>query len=236
MPIPELPTEPVFPPPWRANAWGVVAQGGDLSVDRLLAAYRQGIFPWSEPDEPLLWWCPDPRLVLDPAEFRLSRSLRSTIRKGTYTIRCDTAFGAVIHSCSIALRKGEEGTWISPEFEQAYTRMHELGYAHSVESWRDGVLAGGLYGVGLGRCFFGESMFSNQRDASKVSLAALCQLLLARGIRLIDGQVTSEHLLRLGAREIPRSIFLERLREALKFPTSLERWTWPPPDANARKS
>jgi leucyl/phenylalanyl-tRNA---protein transferase len=227
MPIPELPHEPVFPPPTRTDAFGIVAQGGDLSVDRLLAAYRQGIFPWSEPDERLLWWCPDPRLVLDPAELNLSRSLRATIRKRTYEIRCDTAFATVIHACASANRKGAEGTWISPAFEAAYTHLHALNYAHSVESWCDDSLAGGLYGICLGRCFFGESMFSNRTDASKVALAALCQLLLERGIRLIDCQVSSEHLLRLGAREIPRAQFLEQLRAALQFPTSRERWTWP---------
>jgi leucyl/phenylalanyl-tRNA--protein transferase len=231
MAIPELSDRLDFPPPESAPAFGLVALGGDLSVERLLAAYHRGIFPWYEGDEPILWWCPDPRLVLDPAQLKLSRSLRASIRKGVYTIRCDTAFSAVIHGCSISSRRSEEGTWISPEIEAAYTRLHELGYAHSVESWRHDVLAGGLYGVCLGRCFFGESMFSKQTDASKVALAALCQLLLARGIHLIDCQVSSEHLMRLGAIEIPRADFLKRLKDALAFPTSLEKWEWPPADA-----
>ncbi|HEV3165519.1 MAG TPA: leucyl/phenylalanyl-tRNA--protein transferase [Isosphaeraceae bacterium] len=227
MGIPRLTDKIVFPRPERTDASGIVAYGGDLSVDRLLEAYRQGIFPWSAPDEPLFWWCPDPRLVLVPSELKVSRSLRAVVRKGIYTIRCDTAFSAVIHACSVVDRPGEDGTWISAEVERAYTALHRLGYAHSVEAWFGDELAGGLYGVQLGRCFFGESMFSRQRDASKVALIALCQRCQAHELDLIDCQVTTEHLLSLGAREIPRTEFLGKLRGALKYPTDREFWRWP---------
>jgi leucyl/phenylalanyl-tRNA---protein transferase len=214
-----------FPPPEVADADGLVAVGGELSIPRLLEAYRRGIFPWYEGGGPVLWWSPDPRLVLDPGEFRASRSLRAVIRKGTFEVRFDTAFAEVIRACAEASRRGEEGTWITPEVQSAYTSLHELGYAHSVESWFRGELAGGLYGLRLGRCFFGESMFARRTDASKVALAALVDFLKAREVRLIDCQVTSAHLLSLGAKEIPRDEFLRRLREALQHPTPRERWT-----------
>jgi leucyl/phenylalanyl-tRNA--protein transferase len=214
-----------FPPPEGADADGLVAVGGDLSVPRLLEAYRRGIFPWYEEGGPILWWSPDPRLVLEPGEFRASRSLRGTIRKGTYEVRFDTAFAEVIRACAETKRLHEEGTWITPEVQSAYTLLHELGYAHSIESWSGGGLAGGLYGLLIGRCFFGESMFSRRDDASKVALAALVERLKAMDVDLIDCQVTSAHLLSLGAREIPRAEFLRRLREALRHPTRPEKWT-----------
>ena len=224
-PVYLLDRRPLFPPPERARPDGLLAVGGDLSVSRLLEAYRHGIFPWFEGDEPILWWCPDPRLVLDPAELKVSRSLRATLRKGLYRTRCDTAFARVVRACAAAPRKDQAGTWISPAIAAAYTELHRLGYAHSVESWAGADLVGGLYGVQLGRCFFGESMFALRPDASKVALVALAERLLVRGVRLIDCQVTTAHLLSLGAREIPRAVFLRRLEEAVDQPTPPERWS-----------
>jgi leucyl/phenylalanyl-tRNA--protein transferase len=214
-----------FPPPEWAREDGLLAVGGDLSVERLLEAYRQGIFPWYEAGGPVLWWCPDPRLVLDPADLRVSRSLRAVLRKGTYSTTFDTAFRRVIRACALSPRKEGPGTWITPEVEAAYTGLSEQGYAHSVETWFEGELVGGLYGVLLGRCFFGESMFSRRDDASKVALVALAETLLARDVRLIDCQVASAHLLSLGAVLIPRKEFLRRLGEALAFPTPRESWS-----------
>jgi leucyl/phenylalanyl-tRNA---protein transferase len=224
-PVYLLDERPLFPPPGRARGDGLLAVGGDLSVPRLLEAYRNGIFPWYEEGEPILWWSPDPRLVLVPDEFRASRSLRAVIRKGTYDVSFDTAFARVVRACAKTPRKHEDGTWITPEVESSYTALHEMGYAHSVETWFRGELVGGLYGVHLGLCFFGESMFSAKADASKVALAALVDHLRSRGTHLIDCQVTSEHLLSLGAREIPRAEFLRLLRDALRHPTSRGRWT-----------
>jgi len=208
-----------------ARADGLLAVGGDLSVARLLAGYRHGVFPWYDAGDPILWWSPDPRLVLEPNQLKIARSLRSVIRKGRFSITFDTAFRAVIHACAGTPRGDQPGTWIHPEVEAAYATLHDLGYAHSVEAWEAGTLVGGLYGILLGRCFFGESMFSIRKDASKVALAALTELLIARAVPLIDCQVSSPHLMSLGAREIPRADFLRRLQAALAFPDSLERWT-----------
>jgi leucyl/phenylalanyl-tRNA--protein transferase len=229
-PVYLLDERPLFPSPERARGDGLLAVGGDLSVPRLLEAYRNGIFPWYEEGGPILWWSPDPRLVLVPDEFRASRSLRALLRKGTYEVTFDAAFARVIRACATAPRRDEPGTWITPEMEASYTALHGLGYAHSVESWCEGGLVGGLYGVHLGRCFFGESMFSLRPDASKVALADLADFLRSRGTLLIDCQVTSEHLLSLGAREVPRAEFLRRLREALRYPTGRERWPRTPAD------
>jgi leucyl/phenylalanyl-tRNA--protein transferase len=220
-----------FPSPESADAGGLVAVGGDLSIPRLLDAYRQGIFPWYEAGGPILWWSPDPRLVLEPQAFRASRSLCAVIRRGTFEVRLDTAFADVIRACAETKRRHEEGTWITPEVQSAYTTLHEIGYAHSIESWSDGELVGGLYGLLIGRCFFGESMFSRRTDASKVALAALVEHLNKLDVPLIDCQVTSAHLLSLGAREIPRAEFLRRLKEALEYPTQREKWTRDHPTA-----
>jgi leucyl/phenylalanyl-tRNA--protein transferase len=222
--VPLLDARPVFPPPESARADGLVAAGGDLSVPRLLAAYRSGIFPWYGPDDPILWWSPDPRLILEPDELKLSRSLRAAIRQGRYTVTFDTAFRTVIHACATIGRGDDGGSWIHPEVETAYGALHNLGYAHSAEAWDAAGLAGGLYGVMLGQCFFGESMFSYRADASKVALAALVAELKRRGVSLIDCQVTTAHLVRLGAREVPRAEFLRRLREALRAPERPDRW------------
>ncbi|HET6724596.1 MAG TPA: leucyl/phenylalanyl-tRNA--protein transferase [Gammaproteobacteria bacterium] len=188
---------------------GLLAAGGDLSVARLLAAYRRGIFPWYEAGQPILWWSPDPRLVLFPDELHISRSLQKTLRRGVFNVTFDAAFGEVITACSQP-RQGQCGTWLTPEMMRAYVRLHREGHAQSIEAWREGRLAGGLYGVRIGRVFFGESMFSRESDASKVALVHLCR----RGYDLIDCQIASSHLRRLGARPMPRREFLARLDAA----------------------
>lgn len=193
---------------------GLLCAGGDLSPARLLEAYRRGIFPWYSEGQPILWWSPDPRAVLFPGELRISRSLAKTLRNRGFETRLDSAFEQVVARCAdTELRP--EGTWISPDMQSAYLELHRLGHAHSVETWRAGRLVGGLYGVVLGKVFFGESMFSLQRDASKVALARLVDEALARGVELIDCQVTSPHLESLGARSIPRARFSALLSAAI---------------------
>jgi leucyl/phenylalanyl-tRNA--protein transferase len=214
MPVFRLEPEPIFPSPYLAEPDGLLALGGDLSTDRLLAAYRQGIFPWYEAGGPILWWSPDPRLVLFCDELHISRRLERTIRQGRFETRYDTAFAEVIRACANTPRTHEDGTWITCEMEEAYIRLHQLGHAHCMESWRCGKLVGGIYGVRVGRCFCGESMFHRETDASKVALAALVRRLQAEGVNVIDCQVASEHLKSLGAREIPRRRFLELLKAA----------------------
>lgn len=204
-----------FPEPVRA--WrqpnGLLAAGGDLSPARLLAAYRRGIFPWFGAGEPILWWSPDPRAVIVPAEFHCSRRLARTLRTGRFEVSVDQCFGALIRSC--ASTRAERGTWLTPAMIAAYEELHALGFAHSVETWCDGELAGGVYGIGLGGVFFGESMVSLRPDASKVVLANLVQ---DPGIELIDCQVPNEHLARLGSRLMPRAQFLERLAQLTTTP------------------
>ncbi|HET7370457.1 MAG TPA: leucyl/phenylalanyl-tRNA--protein transferase [Gammaproteobacteria bacterium] len=196
-----------FPPVERALADpnGLLAAGGDLSIPRLLGAYRRGIFPWYEAGQPILWWSPDPRMVLYPGELHVSRSLRKTLRRNTFEVAIDRAFADVLDGC--AAPRDAYGTWLTAEMKQAYLRLHQAGFAHSFEAWRYGRLVGGLYGIELGRVFFGESMFSRESDASKVALACLCQ----RDYDLIDCQVESPHLRRMGARLMPRRQFLECL-------------------------
>jgi leucyl/phenylalanyl-tRNA--protein transferase len=215
-----------FPPPESAldEPNGLLAAGGDLSPQRLLDAYRHGIFPWYSDDAPILWWSPDPRMVLFPGELRVSRSLRKTLERDAYETRFDSAFAEVIARCA-APRDGQSGTWIVSEMAAAYTRLHELGFAHSVESWRDGELVGGLYGVALGRVFFGESMFSRETDASKVALVRLVERLRRDDYRLIDCQQATPHLASLGAREISRNDFANRVQESIQYPASGTRWT-----------
>ena len=190
---------------------GLLAVGGDLAPERLLAAYRRGIFPWYSPGEPILWWSPNPRMVLFPAEFKVSRSLGRTLRRGGYEVRLDTAFARVIAACAQTPRRGQQGTWIVPEMQAAYRRLHELGLAHSVETWVDGELVGGLYGIALGRMFYGESMFSWRSDASKIAVAHLARYLERLGFGMVDCQMHTAHLASLGAREIPRDDFIARL-------------------------
>ncbi len=215
MPVYRLTKKYIFPPAELAESDGLLAVGGDLSVERLVLAYSKGIFPWYSDDTPILWWSPDPRLVLFPEELKISKSLKQTIRKGVYRVTVNTAFEAVIRGCATVDRKAGEGTWITLDMIAAYVRLHEAGYAHSVESWLGDELAGGLYGVMLGRAFFGESMFARKTDASKVAFALYAAELFEKGIEIIDCQVTTEHLKRFGAREIPRAEFLNRLENAL---------------------
>jgi leucyl/phenylalanyl-tRNA--protein transferase len=191
---------------------GLLAAGGDLSPARLLAAYERGVFPWYSAQQPILWWSPDPRMVLFPDEFKCSRSLRKTVRNGPFATRIDQAFGATIRGCAAPRRAGPE-TWLNTEMIDSYDQLHELGFGHSVETYRDGQLVGGLYGIQLGRVFFGESMFSLERDASKVALARLVDECRARDIKVIDCQVASEHLASFGAREVSRSQFVTLLRQ-----------------------
>ena len=203
---------------------GLLCAGGDLSRARLLEAYRRGIFPWFSAGQPILWWSPDPRAVLLPAEFKVSRSLAKTLRNRGFETTFDRAFGEVVRRCAdVGLRP--EGTWISPRMMAAYQKLHAAGYAHSVETWLEGRLVGGLYGVALGRVFFGESMFSLERDASKVALKRLVDAALARQVALIDCQVSSPHLASLGAREIPRREFVARLAEAIPGLDPVVDWT-----------
>lgn len=209
---------------------GLLAVGGDLAPERLLAAYRRGIFPWYSPGEPILWWSPDPRMVLFPAEFKVSRSLGRTLRRGGYEVRLDTAFAQVIAACAQTPRRGQHGTWIVPEMQAAYRRLHELGLAHSVETWVDGELVGGLYGIALGRMFYGESMFSWRSDASKIAVAHLARYLERLGFGMVDCQMHTAHLASLGAREIPRDDFIARL-DALVAAGSAPG-PWPAADAS----
>ena len=203
---------------------GLLCAGGDLTPQRIVLAYMSGIFPWYSPGEPILWWSPDPRMVLFPAEFRLSRSLRKTLRQGNFEVRLDSRFKAVIKACARIRRKGQAGTWITPEIQAAYGKLHELGYAHSVETWVDGKLAGGLYGIAIGKMFYGESMFSRATDASKIAFAHLVRFLAEQEYGLIDCQMNTSHLASLGAREIPRAEFLARLRKLTVMPPLCGRW------------
>lgn len=225
MPVFRLSKKLVFPPPRLAIPEGLLAVGGDLSPDRLLLAYRSGIFPWYNEGEPILWWSPDPRLVLLPGEFHVSRRLARKLRQAPFRVTMDTAFRAVVEACAAVPRKAQAGTWILPEMVEAYTRLHELGYAHSIECWKDGRLAGGMYGVSLGRCFFGESMFHIVTDASKAALAALVDRAKQWQFTMIDCQVPNPHLIRLGAREMPRAQFLELLKTSLDAPDRRGSWT-----------
>ena len=204
-----------------------MAIGGDLSPDRLLLAYERGIFPWSAPEDPLLWWCPDPRAVLRPEDIKVSKSMRSVLRKRTFTITCDRDFDGVIRGCA---ERPDEGTWITEDFIQAYIELHALGFAHSVEAWDDsGSLVGGLYGVSLGSMFFGESMFARSSNASKTAFIALAHHLSRQGFDWIDCQIMNPHLASLGASHIPRQEFLDVLNGAMERPTLRGTWTLTPP-------
>lgn len=231
--IPWLPPEPVFPRLDRAlvEPNGLLAAGGDLSPERLLAAYRRGIFPWYATGEPILWWSPDPRMVLFPAELKLSRSLEKTLRNTPCEVRLDTAFEAVVAACATAPRAGQSGTWITAEMQQAYQRLFAAGHAHSVETWIDDELVGGLYGIAIGGAFFGESMFMRRRDASKIALAHLVAWLGQRGFGIIDCQMETPHLASLGARPIPRQQFVALLDRFAIAGDPPGRW---PADAVAR--
>ena len=214
----------VFPSPELAERSGLLAVGGDLRPERLVLAYAQGIFPWYSEGSPILWHSPNPRMVLRAGEIQVGRSLSKTIRRGTYAVRLDTAFRLVIEACAAAPRPGQDGTWIMPEMIDAYTELHRHGVAHSAEAWQDGELMGGLYGVSLGKAFFGESMFARGPDASKVAFVTLVRQLARWGIELVDCQVHTEHLERFGATTWPRPRFLAELAEAVKEPTRLGPW------------
>lgn len=214
-----------FPPVERASPEGLLAVGGDLRPERLLEAYRHGIFPWYSNDQPILWWSPDPRAVLFPDKLHVSRSLEKTIRRGHFTVTLDTCFRDVMTQCSGPRPQYPEGgTWITPAMIEAYTRLHELGFAHSIETWKEGNLVGGLYGVAIGGAFFGESMFSRVTNASKVALVLLIRQLRAWGFQIFDCQQASPHVMRLGAEEIPRRDFLDHLTTALTLPERRGRW------------
>jgi leucyl/phenylalanyl-tRNA---protein transferase len=224
MPVFRLSAKHTFPPVSLAEPDGVLAVGGDLSVGRLLAAYRAGIFPWYSKGYPILWWAPDPRFVLFPDRLRVSDSLRRVLKKGGFSVTFDKAFGAVIAACGKIKRRRQRGTWITEDMIEAYRRLHEAGYAHSVETWFQGGLVGGLYGVSLGRAFFGESMFARVSDASKVALVTLVDRLKAQGLTMIDCQVHTPHMESLGAVEVPRDDFMDLLREALQGETVRGDW------------
>ena len=225
MPIFELSQNSSFPPPHFSERDGLLAVGGDLSEKRLLKAYYLGIFPWYSDPDPILWWSPDPRLVLFPDELKVARRLRRTMRRGSFRITMDTAFNRVIRACAEIPRRHEKGTWITADMVTAYERLHLAGFAHSVETWSGEQLAGGLYGVAIGRCFFGESMFSRASNASKVAFVSLVEYLRTKKFGLIDCQVATQHLKSFGAREIPRSEFLKILAKFREKPSL--RGPWP---------
>jgi leucyl/phenylalanyl-tRNA--protein transferase len=224
MPVYLLTDELLFPPPEGASPEGVVAVGGDASPERLILAYSQGIFPWPHEGMPLLWFSPEPRFVLRPNELRINRSLRRRIRKSPFTIRTDTAFRRVMEGCATSPRPEQEGTWINDDLLEGFESLHRNGFAHSVEAWQGSELVGGLYGVSLGRAFFGESMFAVESDASKIAMVVLCGNLCAWEFHFIDCQVYTDHLARFGARHWPRHRFLRVLREALSRPTRRGPW------------
>lgn len=224
MPIFRLTEEVVFPPPHLASEGGLLAVGGDLAPERLILAYVNGIFPWYSEGEPILWWSPDPRFVLFPDQLKISRSMRGLLKKNLFTVTFDTCFHEVVAACQETRKGREEGTWITAAMTAAYIRLHELGLSHSVEAWREGTLAGGLYGVSLGKCFFGESMFTKVPNASKAALITLVKTLARYDFRLIDCQVYTGHLHSLGAEMMAREDFLQLLRKALDYETLRGNW------------
>jgi leucyl/phenylalanyl-tRNA---protein transferase len=225
MPVYQLPESIVFPSPDLAEEDGLLAIGGDLSLERLILAYENGIFPWYNPDQPMLWWSPPKRMLLYPGDFKTSKSLKKSIEKGGFEMRIDTEFNQTMAACGNVPRPTQDGTWISPEMLEAYTALYEQGYAHSFECWKDGQLVGGLYGVSLGRAFFGESMFSLVSDASKVAFHHLHEFILRHQFHFVDCQLHTNHLASLGAREIDRSVYLQELKAALAFPDLRQLWT-----------
>ncbi|WP_457597086.1 leucyl/phenylalanyl-tRNA--protein transferase [Hydrogenimonas sp.] len=235
--IPRLGFDYIFPNPRFAMKEGLLAYGGDLNPDRVLMAYRRGIFPWYNEGDPILWWSPDPRLLLYPEDFKIRRSLRKKLRQKRYTVKLDRNFTTVMRHCASVPRHGQEGTWILPEVIECYTKLHDRGFAHSIEVYdEEGELFGGLYGVSVGAAFFGESMFSLKPDGSKIALAHLVALCRAWGFAFIDCQIPSDHLMSLGAVRVPRERFLDELAEtqqSLGVPGHwgeheglLERFTW----------
>jgi leucyl/phenylalanyl-tRNA--protein transferase len=226
----------VFPPPEEADPGGLLAVGGDLSAERLLLAYSLGIFPWYDLDQPILWHSPDPRTVLLPSHLHVSRRLRRTLRRGAFEVRLDTQFGRVIRACATVPRRGQRGTWITAQMIEAYERLHELGFAHCAEAWRGDELVGGVYGVSLGGCFFGESMFSRCSDASKLAFATLVRQLERWRFDLVDCQIHSAHLARLGAVAWSRARFTAALGRSLRRATRRGPWRLEPEALDWRTS
>jgi leucyl/phenylalanyl-tRNA--protein transferase len=218
-----IPGQYIFAHPETSDRQGLLAIGGDLLPERILAAYQQGVFPWFEPGGPILWWCPDPRLILEPHEFKISRSLNKSLKK-PYTLSKDTAFAEVIKACATHSNRTDH-TWITSEMIEAYTTLHQMGYAHSFEVWENELLIGGLYGISLGTAFFGESMFHTVTDASKIALSYLCDTMINWNYDFIDCQLPTTHLQRLGAKIVGRKDFLHLLNNSLKNPTQQGIWT-----------
>jgi leucyl/phenylalanyl-tRNA--protein transferase len=233
MPVYRLRADLAFPPPSHAEPSGLLAVGGDLSPERLLRAYAHGIFPWYE-EPPILWFAPDPRMLIEPGALHVSRRLLRTLRQGRFALRLDSAFDAVIRGCAEVPRRASTGTWITAEMIEAYRALHTLGYAHSAEAWQGDALVGGVYGVSLGGAFFAESMFHRARDASKAALTALFWQLEAWRFRLFDCQLPTPHLVSLGARECPRARFGRQLERALRAPTRRGPWQLDPDVLRAR--
>jgi leucyl/phenylalanyl-tRNA---protein transferase len=226
MPIFKLSSRLEFPSPHLAESNGLLCIGGDLSTERLLLAYSNGIFPWFSDDEPILWWSPDPRLVLYPQRIKISKSLKKKLNKKDFHVTMDHAFKDVISACANIRIQNSEETWLVNEMIHAYIKLHDEGFAHSIECWLGDKLAGGLYGISLGGCFFGESMFTFVSDASKIALAALSEHLVKQGFDLIDCQVTTNHLLNMGGIEISREKFLSQLRKSLQKPSITGNWNF----------
>jgi leucyl/phenylalanyl-tRNA--protein transferase len=227
MPVYRLRADLAFPPPSHAEPFGLLAVGGDLSSERLLRGYSLGIFPWYE-KPPILWFSPDPRMLIEPGALHVARRLRRTLRQGRFELRLDTAFARVIQQCAEVPREGERGTWLTPEMIEAYVALHEQGWAHSCEAWQGSELVGGVYGVSLGGAFFAESMFHLATDASKAALAALVWQVEAWGFTLFDCQLPTPHLASLGAQPWPRERYLTALEHALQAPTRCGRWSLEP--------
>ena len=224
MPIYLLDEKLVCPPPEGAEK-GIVAVGGDLSPERLLLAYQQGIFPWYSNDEPIIWWSPDPRFVLFTDDLHISKSMRRVLNSSKFSITFDTDFLFVIQHCALISRKAEEGTWITPEMIDAYCQLHELGYAHSIEVWKENKIVGGLYGVSLGKCFFAESMFHKENNASKFAFIKLVELLKQKEFHFMDSQLHTEHVGTLGAKNISRKKFMRLLEKGLQYESWVGKWT-----------
>ena len=224
MPVFKLSEELVFPSPELARDDGILAIEGDLSPDRILLAYSNGIFPWYSKGQPIIWWCPDPRFVLFPKKITISHSLKKGIKRNKFKITYDKDFRSVITGCQQSPRRNQSGTWITDEMLEAYCKLHTVGYAHSVEAWYDGNLAGGFYGVSLGRCFMGESMFTKVPNASKVAFATLTGDLIKNQFIVVDSQVYTDHMSNFGAENISRSEYLKILYEALEYETIVGNW------------
>lgn len=229
------PDDLYFPPVEDADAEGLIAVGGALSPDWLLLAYECGIFPWFSEGDPIMWWSPDPRFVLKPSEVKVSKSMRPVLRNTAWRFTLDQAFEQVVARCAQVPRPGQDGTWITAEMQAAYTALHRMGMAHSAEAWYNGALIGGLYGVSIGSAFFGESMFSLVPNASKYAFIHLCRWLASKHFSIVDCQIPSDHLRRMGAYELPRTAFLDRIEWAMERPTLRGMWQTDAPDSSTQR-